>query len=179
MTRNNLITIHLYLAAFFAPMVFLVAISGGLYLLNIKGTVETEAVVGPVASRLDPKSVNLKDQVDTVLAQAGIEFDYEYVKVSGNRLFTRPTSRLHYVLTLENGQVSIVRQTPDLQKRMIELHKGHGPQWFKSFQKLFALGLFLIISSGLLLGLSSPRMKGKTVAASLTGLAVFFALVLL
>jgi hypothetical protein len=179
MNRKSLITIHLYLAAFFSPMVFLVAISGGLYLLGIKGEVSIEPVMGPVATTLDSKSANLKDEVDAVLAEAGISFDYEYVKVSGNALYTRPTSKQHYVLTLADGQVTVVSQSPTIQKRMIELHKGHGPQWFKNFQKFFALGLFLIISSGLVLGFTSPQMKGKTLAASLTGLGVFAALVLL
>ena len=40
MNRKTLITIHMYLSAFFAPMVLLVAISGGLYLIGIKGSVE-------------------------------------------------------------------------------------------------------------------------------------------
>ena len=179
MNRKSLITIHLYLAAFFAPMVFLVAISGGLYLLDIKGGVSSEPIMGPVATTLDPKSANLKEQVDAVLAEGGIAFDYEYVKVGGNQLYTRPTSKQHYVLTLADGQVTVVRQTPTIQMRMIELHKGHGPQWFKSFQKLFALGLFLVIFSGLVLGFTSPLMKSKTLAASLTGFVVFAALVLL
>lgn len=179
MNRKTLITIHHYLAAFFAPMVFLAAISGGLYLLDVKGGVSSESILGPVATTLDPNSTNLKDEVDAVLAQAGIEFDYEYVKVSGNTLYTRPTSKQHYALTLTDGQVTVVRQSPTIQKRMIELHKGHGPQWFKSFQKLFALGLFLIIFSGLALGFTSPLMKRKTLATSLTGFVVFAALVLL
>ena len=37
MSRTLLVTIHMTLAAFFAPFVFLVAISGGLYLIGVKG----------------------------------------------------------------------------------------------------------------------------------------------
>jgi uncharacterized iron-regulated membrane protein len=179
MTRKTLITIHLYLAAFFAPMVFLVAISGGLYLLDIKGGVARETVVGPVASSFDPKSETLKQDVDAVLAEAGIEFDYEYLRAGSSSVVTRPTSKRHYVFSVADGQLSVVRQDPTFQKRMIELHKGHGPQWFKTFQKVFALGLFVIVFSGLWLGLTSPPMKRKTLITSVSGLAVFLALMLL
>ena len=44
MNRKLLITIHMYLAAFFAPAVLLVAISGGLYLIGVKGEVEQETI---------------------------------------------------------------------------------------------------------------------------------------
>jgi hypothetical protein len=44
MDRKLLITIHMYLAAFFAPAVLLVAISGGLYLAGVKGNVEQETI---------------------------------------------------------------------------------------------------------------------------------------
>ena len=42
MDRKLLITLHLYLSAFFAPAVILVAVSGGLYLLGVKGNVAME-----------------------------------------------------------------------------------------------------------------------------------------
>ena len=44
MDRKLLITIHMYLAAFFTPAVLLVAISGGLYLAGFKGDVEQKTI---------------------------------------------------------------------------------------------------------------------------------------
>jgi hypothetical protein len=61
---------------------------------------------------------------------------------------------------------------------MMELHMGHGPLAFKNFQKFFALGLIFIILSGLWLGLSSSRLRRRTLAAAGTGAAAFFAAVL-
>ena len=40
MTRALLIKLHLYLSAFFSAAIILVAVSGGLYLIGIKGSVE-------------------------------------------------------------------------------------------------------------------------------------------
>jgi hypothetical protein len=62
---------------------------------------------------------------------------------------------------------------------MMELHMGHGPTSFKTFQKFFAVGMLFIILSGLWLGLSSARLRRNTGMAAGTGLAVFLLLVLL
>ena len=42
--RNFWISLHLYAAAFLAPLLLFVAISGGLYLVGIKGTVTSTPV---------------------------------------------------------------------------------------------------------------------------------------
>ena len=44
MTRALLIKLHLYLSAFFSAAIILVAVSGGLYLIGIKGSVEQTSV---------------------------------------------------------------------------------------------------------------------------------------
>ena len=51
MDRALLVTIHMYLAAFFAPFVFLVAISGGLYLAGVKGELLQQSITATVRLR--------------------------------------------------------------------------------------------------------------------------------
>lgn len=183
MSRSLFITIHMYLSAFFAAFVLLVSISGGLYLLGVKGSTAKEAVYSTadstgLSSRLeDPRA--LKTAVAALLAAAGVnDYRFEYVKVKGSTLYTRPTSRTHYVIDLADG-VSVTRATPSLQAAMMELHMGHGPGAFKNFQKFFAAGLIFIIMSGLWLGLSSSRLRGRTLGAAGLGAAAFLAVLLL
>jgi hypothetical protein len=177
--RSFFIGVHMYLAAFFAPFIFLVSISGGLYLVGVKGSVEQSPVFQSADYAIDTGAEDLKAEVDALLTAAGVtEYEYEYVKVKDNTLFTRPTSRQHYVINLGEG-VEVVRAQPSLQSALIELHKGHGPTAFKTFQKLYALGLLLIVSSGLWLGLSAARLRPRTLATSLVGAGVFALLVLL
>lgn len=177
--RSFFISLHMYLAAFFAPFIFLVCISGGLYLVGVKGSVEQTPVFQSTDYAIDAGAEDLKAEVDALLAAAGVtEYEYQYVKVKGNTLYTRPTSREHYVINLSEG-VEVIRAQPSLQSALIELHKGHGPTTFKSFQKLFALGLLLIVSSGLFLGLSATGLRPRTLATSLLGAGVFALLVLL
>ena len=184
MNRALFITIHMYLASFFAVFVLLVAISGGLYLAGVKGSVERQSVYEKPAGAAELQA-QLKDagaleaSVQALLAEAGIEdYDFEYVKVKGNTLYTRPTSRLHYVIDL-GAVVTVTEARPSLQAAMMELHMGHGPGTFKTFQKFFALGMVFIIVSGLWLGLSSERLRVKTLGVAGAGAVVFLLCLLL
>ena len=179
MSRALFIQIHLYLSAFFSVAVILVATSGGLYLLGMKGSVETTrvAVLADVTEQLaQPSKVN----VLKVLEQAGVTgFDFDYVKDRGSVLQTRPTSRPYYQLKIADEAVEVDYVVPSLQKRMMELHMGHGPSSYRVYQQIFAAGMLFIIVSGLWLGLSSPRLQKPTSIAAGGGLILFAALALL
>jgi hypothetical protein len=169
--RRLWINLHLYTAAFLAPMLILVATSGGLYLIGVKGTVEKTPVATTAEQNIDPTSETLEADVRQFLAGLDPDFNFEYLKQSGDTLVTRPTSRTNYEINTSPLKVS--RVEPDLQKHMIELHKGHGPLMFKTFQKVLAVGLLFIVLSGLWLGLSSTGLLVPTLAASGLGLVVF------
>lgn len=176
--RKTLINLHMYLSAFFAPAIVLVALSGGLYLVGIKGEVDQKSIYQGAAS-LDVGSADLKSQVESLLTKAGVsDYAFEYVKVKGTTLYTRPTSRDHFVIKLDDNQIEVLRARPDLQKSMIELHMGHGPGNFKTFQKIFSVGLLLVILSGLGLGISAPGLRRSTLFTTIVGTLVFLALAL-
>ena len=61
---------------------------------------------------------------------------------------------------------------------MIELHKGHGPLKFKTYQKLVALGLLGVVLGGFSVGLLAANYRRKTLIASALGLMTFFLLAL-
>ncbi|MEH6583390.1 MAG: PepSY-associated TM helix domain-containing protein [Halioglobus sp.] len=178
MGRKTFVTIHMYLAAFFAPAVLLVAISGGLYLVGIKGKVELESIYSSELV-LDRKSSSLKADVSSLLNAAGAsDYRFEAISAKNDTLYTRPTSAEHYVIKLASTGVEVLHARPNLQSRMIELHKGHGPKAFKTFQKLAAIGLVFIMASGLWLGLSAAKLRRSTLLTAGAG-AVVFALLLL
>ena len=170
--RQLWINLHLCVAAFFTPVLLIIVISGGLYLIGIKGTSVKTVVPLPANATLDIKSADLKKDVDKLLRGAGIEYSFEYVKGKGSTLTTRPTSRMHYVLKVEERGVKVTQVDPDLQKRLIELHKGHGPLAFKQLQRITAIGLILAILAGLWLGLSSADLWRQTAIATGAGLLV-------
>ena len=178
MARALLIKLHLYCSAFFAAGIILVAVSGGLYLIGIKGTIEPTLVgtltTGQQLSQ-DPSETN----VQAALASLGIsDFEFEYVKQKGSQLITRPTTRPFYTLDISGDEAMVQYNEPSLQKRMIELHMGHGPTAYKTYQKVFAAGMLFIILTGLWLGLSSARLRFSTSVISGAGVLLFFWLAL-
>jgi hypothetical protein len=178
MTRAFLIKLHLYLSAFFSATIILVALSGGLYLLGIKGSVMTTTVGSAGNGQVllaDPS----KAAVTAILNEVGVtDYEFDYVKQAGSSVITRPTSRPYYSLAVADDTIAITRNEPSLQKRLVELHKGHGPTIFKTFQKVFAAGMVFIMLSGLWLGLSSERLRKTTLITAGSGLALFLILVL-
>lgn len=178
MSRRLFITIHLYLSSFFAVVVLLVAFSGGMYLLGVKGSV-AESEVGRISGGVELMADPSKAAVLAALGRAGVDdFGFDYVITRGDTLFTRPTSRAHYGLKVDGDAVTVTRHEPSFQKRLQELHFGHGPSYYREFQKIFAAGMLFIILSGLWLGLSSDRLRRNTLISAGAGVAVFFALVL-
>lgn len=171
--QQVMIKVHLVASAFCLPMVLLVAISGGLYLLGHKGQFTVTEVDLPAGASLGTDSATLEDDVRQFLADHDIDHRFEYLKVSGNTLTTRPTSRVNYVLVVEETGVAMTRNEPNLQKVLIELHKGHGSIVFKNFQKVVAAALLFILVSGVALGFASSNLRLLTVVVSVAGLLVF------
>jgi hypothetical protein len=81
-------------------------------------------------------------------------------------------------LSVTGDRVTVTRNEPSLQKKLQELHFGHGPSLYREFQKVFAAGMVFIILSGLWLGLSSPRLRKNTLLSVGAGVVVFVALIL-
>ena len=178
MARALLIKLRLYCSAFFAAAIVLVAVSGGLYLIGIKGTIE-QTPVGTLATGQQLLLEPSEAKVQAALASLGVsDFEFEYVKQKGSQLITRPTTRPFYTLDI-SGEDAVVRYNePSLQKRMIELHMGHGPTAYKAYQQVFAAGMLFIILTGLWLGLSSARLRFSTAVISGAGVILFLWLAL-
>jgi hypothetical protein len=177
MSRNFFIQTHLFIAALFTPMVLLMATSGGLYLLGVKGNVVRTEIVAPQGAHIDLSSDTLESDVITLIKGIEPTFTFEYVKVKDKTLYTRPTSRQHYEIRVSENGLSIFKNSPSMQQSLIELHKGHGPRTFKTAQKAMAFGLVVVLLTGAWLGLSSRILRNRTAAALLVGtiVAIFLA----
>lgn len=174
--RLLLIKVHLYLAAFFAPMLLIMAISGGGYLIGFKGIVATSQVELTAPVTISSGSADLEGDFRRLLAANGIAHEFEYLRVAGDKLITRPTSSDYYSFDLSGNHREIVLNQPDFQKTLVELHKGHGPLLFKDLQKVMAAGLLVMVLSGLWLGLTAVKLRTPTIITTAFGLLVFLAL---
>lgn len=171
--RKYLILAHLWLAGLMAPAFALHAISGGLYLMDIKGEAATERVSLPAGAELDFESATLEADVRTLLKTANLKLDFEYIRNRGTVIQLRPTSKTYLEFKQSSQGLSATRVKPDTVRSMMELHKGHGPQLFKSYQKLVALLLLGVVLGGILVGLMAKAYRRQTIIALIIGMIVF------
>jgi len=156
-----------------APAFALHAISGGLYLMNMKGNAATERIALPANAALDFESPTLEEEVRALLTSANIKHDFEYIRNRGTLIHLRPTSSTYLEFKQTPQGLSATRVKPDTVRSMMELHKGHGPQIFKSYQKLVALLLLAVVFGGILVGLMAKAYRRQTVVAVAIGMVVF------
>lgn len=171
--RKYLILAHLWLAGLMAPAFALHAISGGLYLMNIKGEASSERVSLPDNAQLDFKSETLEADVRQLLKTMNLNHDFEYIRNRGTVIQLRPTSKTYLEFKQSASGLTATRVKPDTVRSMMELHKGHGPKIFKSYQKLVALLLLGVVFGGILVGLLAKAYRRQTVIAVVLGFIVF------
>lgn len=176
--RRILVNLHLIFAGIMAPAFLMLATSGGLYLMNIKGTTTDTPVALVDGATLDFKSETVEADVRALLVRSDIDHDFEYIRDRGNTIELRPTSRTYLTVSQSPDGLRATRHDPDLQKSMIELHKGHGPTLFKLYQKLVAILLIMVVLGGVLVGLLSKAYRGKTLVSLVFGVVVFLFLAL-
>jgi hypothetical protein len=174
--RRTLILVHLYLASVFAPMFVVVAITGGNYLLNIEGETSSVPIALPANARLDFESPNFADDVRAILSQTDANIEFEYMRSRGNSAFTRPTTRPFVQFEQTANGLTASLETPNLQYKMLELHKGHGPTLFRNYQIFAAISLFFVVFGGLIVGVIAKPYRRPTLLSLAGGSALFILL---
>lgn len=173
-TRNFLVKCHLWAAGLLAPLFILVAYTGGAYLLDFEGEVKETPLALPAGTVLDPESATVEADVRRILAANQLPVDFEYLRMRGDSITTRPTSRTYVSFERDvTGQWSATLNEPDLQYSLIELHKGHGPQLYRYYQILAAVVLFLVVLGGLIVGWMAPGYRRATSIGLGIGTVVF------
>lgn len=171
--RNIMILFHLIGAGLMAPAFLLVALSGGLYLTGNKGEFTSVPVPLPEAVSLNFESPTLEADVRQLLNETGLDQDFEYIRNRGSVIQLRPTSRSHYQFKQTPDGLTATRETPNIVAAMMELHKGHGPELFKLYQKFVALFLFFVVFGGVVVGLLAKKYRVKTIASLAVGTIAF------
>jgi ABC-type uncharacterized transport system substrate-binding protein len=108
MTRTLLIKLHFYCSAFFAAAIVLVAVSGGLYLIGLKGSIE-RTPVGTLATGQQLSQNPSEANVQAALASLGVaDLEFEYVKQKGSQLITRTMTRSFYTLDISGDEAVVL-----------------------------------------------------------------------
>ncbi|MFG1500956.1 PepSY domain-containing protein [Halobacteriovorax sp. XZX-3] len=167
--RPFFIKIHLYLSALASPLLLMMAFTGVSYLLGFKGS----EVVEPIKVVQLSKSELTKENISVQLNEIDESYDFAYVKQVGDGAITRPTTRDYYKFQIKEDGTHISHVKPNLLKRLIELHKGHGPQFLRYIEKIIGIFLLLIILSGLYLAYTMKKERKIVGILFLIGLSVY------
>lgn len=177
--RKLLVKLHLVFAAFLAPLFIVVGITGGNYLLDNKGEFSKSSIELAADSTLDFESSTIEDDIKKLLVDNNISHKYEYARVRTNSIQLRPTSKKYIEFRKTATGVEAYWVKPNLQGSFMELHKGHGPTLFKTYQKIAAFSLVGIVLGGFLVGILSPIYRRMTLATAAIGTVGFIALAFL
>lgn len=172
--RRLLITLHLYLAGFMAPAFLLVAISGGLHIAagGVEQKTRTEIAL-PAEATFDFASPDRDAAVRAFLKEHEIKASFEYTVGRGNKFHTRPTSRTSLEFEQADDGLKVTKVKPNLAAALMELHKGHGPKIFRTYQILVGLALLFAVLGGVLVGLLAPAYRKTTMIATGAGTVIF------
>lgn len=182
-TRLFLTKAHLVIAAFVFPAIAMFLITGGLYTWGNTGkTVDSNYVLqldAPLAKdedalralasrelvRLDLGAPSGGERIRSV----GESWTYEWTGAQRDVAITPGTTPTEAKLTVKEAS---------LHRIFVQLHKAKGSTLFKAYATLLAIGLLLLVASGLAIGFLAPAFRSLTLWTSAVGVAAFVGAVL-
>lgn len=171
MNKSILVKIHLSLSALFAPFLLLIAFTGTSYLLSYKGSVETKLV-----TEIQTQNITA-EIIKNTLSSIDPSYTFEYTKGSSDKMITRPTTRVSYEFIKKDTGYEVYKVSPNFLKRIVEVHKGHGPSLLKWLQKILGICLILILITGVMISFKSKKHKRMSLGFMTIGsiiLGLFF-----
>lgn len=163
-SRKLMTYVHLCLASLFMPLMLLMPFTGAMYILGFQGDqTKTEAFRLPSVEVPDGEA-DRETFFREAFRNQGLDYDFAYVRGGKNEFTFRPTSRRHYIATVQDtGEIVFSKVEPNLMKRLIEIHKGHGPIAMRWFEVVFALALILTTCSGIWLAWTVKPYRKATI----------------
>lgn len=182
MSRLLLTKIHLWLAALLFPAILMFLATGALYTWGISGkTVDSTREVA-LSAPLDPKNeAALRDLALAQLAAAGLDAPTGKARVrkSGTGYVYEWTGARRDVTVEPTAEPLVAKVTikeATLHRIMVQLHKAKAGAPFKVYATILAVALFLLVLTGLIIGLQTPLLRRATIWGGGAGLLVFVGL---
>ena len=184
MSRLFLTKLHLWLAALLFPAMLLFLVTGALYTWGVTGKTEDVKREVTLEAPLNPDDeAGLRRIARAELAAAGLSEPSGKARVrksGGGFSFEWSGSRRDITVepTADPLVAKVTIKEASLHRTMVQLHKAKGGVLFKVYATVLAVALFLLVATGLIIGLQSPPFRRATIIGSGTGLVAFVGLVL-
>lgn len=182
MNRSQLMKIHALLAAFILPVTVMFAVTGGLYTWGIKGSYNNDVFEISLDAPLSKDSDALVNLINTQLQQRDISQPEGEPKVksfgSHFRLEWTGSSKDVILEPSENPQIATLTiKHTTWYRNLVQLHKAKGGTAFKVYAAVFATALGLLLVSGFIMAMQTPKLRTPTMVSSLIGLLSFIAFI--
>ncbi len=170
-SRSWMVQIHLIVASLFLPLMLLMPLSGALYLMDQKGEQTKEEAF--VVEGAPPKDkIEMEAFFREQFKKNNLDFSFEYIKTTDTDYIFRPTSRVYYMAAPNGSSLTMYKVNPSLIKRMMEIHKGHGPRFVRWQEMAFGIALLLVAFSGVWIGIVTPVYRRAMIASFIVGTLV-------
>lgn len=184
MSRLSLTKVHVWLAALLFPAMILFLVTGALYTWGNTGKIDervrTVALTAPLAA---DDETSFRRVAEAELKALGLDAPTGKARLrknSSGTSFEWTGSRRDIVVEATDDPLAakVTIKEASLHRTMVQLHKAKGGVLFKIYATLLAVALFLLVATGLLIGLKSPPFRRATMIGSATGLIAFIGVVL-
>jgi hypothetical protein len=180
--RATLTRWHMLLAAFIFPAILMFLVTGGFYTWGIKGSYQDSVHDVPLDKPLGTDAADLQALVAAELQRLGVAppSGAAKVKKGGTSYALEWTGSSRDVLLEPTADPTVARLTikdTTWYRKLVQLHKAKGGQAFKVYAAVLAVSLLLILCTGYIIALQSPRLRKSALVASLAGLLTFMLVV--
>lgn len=185
MNRAFLTKLHLIAAAFMFPAVLMFLVTGALYTWGNKGEwyeSKVEVSLDAPLSTLD--EAGMKAIVGEQLATRDIALPSGSASISGEGedtsfSWTGARSDVSLKPTEDASVAELTINEASTHRWLVQLHKAKGSTWFKAYATALAVVLFLLVLSGVIMGLQVKALRKLTINSSIVGVVAFVGFVLL
>jgi len=176
--KFNLFKIHVYVGAWFIPIILMFLITGGLYTMGIKGDYRSQKFEIPLIQPIGPDLNYLEGLVKTILVEKNYPFPSGNlsIKKAGTSWELEWTgARMDLILapTLDPYLATLTLKKTNFHRFFVQLHKAKGGMAFKGLAVFLALALLTLVTTGFLQVNKMPKYKTSARLILLTGFILF------
>lgn len=179
MKRISVMQLHVLPAGFLLPLACLFFVSGLLYTLDIKGSVDKQKIELPLAQPFKPDLETLMQLTSRALLQRQLPVPDGEPSIKKNKkgVFVFRWNSLARSATIKakrNDQnLTLVYRQRSLLTRVMRIHRAEAGVLFQAFSTLLAVGLMAVLFSGVYLALGIPRLRLPLLISVTMGTTLF------
>ena len=176
--RLLLMKVHALLAAFILPIAVMFIVTGGLYTWGIKGNYTNDVYKIPLNKPMNSDINELTGITQLKLQKLAIDYPegQPKLKVFGSHFLLEWTGSSKDVILEPTDKKLIAKLTiknTSWYRNLVQLHKAKGGTAFKIYAAILSISIGVLLVSGFIMALQTPRLKSATLITSIVGFCSF------